>query len=624
MRVRRIVCLLVALIMMIAMSTVTADAASFKSKPTGVKAKCVSGVSVSVSCKAKKGAAGYYFYYSKSKNKGYKLGAKSTKATGTVNGLTPGKTYYFKVKAYKGKGKKSFTKMSKPAKCKTVFKAPSVTVSTQCCCKINVTITKMDGAKGYIIYRSTDSSSGFSQVAIISSTTWQDNELKGSTNYYYKVKAYNGSYYSPLSGVQSAKTQESLGDGNDDSKYGLEHCGSSAFTSDLAGRNMFFLGSSITYGYSSDGVSFVDYIAARNLNKEAFECIDKKGNRKTPEAGDGVVWKEAVSGTTMARVSGNVQTYSYRLYRYYKDTQINPDVFVCQLSLNDANKGIPIGEARKITDDDSLNSLFDNAYTVAGSIEFITAFAHSKWPGCKVVFYTISHFDGGYSGNYNKMVDLLYEEASLNDFTILDLWNDSTISAWKGNVFCLYMNDAHHPKKAGYLQWTPYFEEFLAELDLPVPQYYEVKWEDENGVLETDGHVRRGVSPSYDGDTPTKEADDNYTYEFLGWKIKGEGDGQIYNAETLKKLGVTSNMTFVAEFESIPKESSGTESPEPNIPAEPETTNNPDVQGSPAVDEPTDDGNSEDGTGQSKEDYDVGPDTVSDITGMIQSLLRAA
>ena len=89
MRVRRIVCLLVALIMMIAMSTVTADAASFKSKPTGVKAKCVSGVSVSVSCKAKKGAAGYYFYYSKEQGKNIIILEPSAEMTELIRKYLP-------------------------------------------------------------------------------------------------------------------------------------------------------------------------------------------------------------------------------------------------------------------------------------------------------------------------------------------------------------------------------------------------------------------------------------------------------------------------------------------------------------------------------------------------------
>lgn len=61
-----------------------------------------------------KGATGYYVYYSTKKSGGFKKvnvkGGKKTSAT--INNLTSGNTYYFKVKAYAKAGKKTLTSQS--------------------------------------------------------------------------------------------------------------------------------------------------------------------------------------------------------------------------------------------------------------------------------------------------------------------------------------------------------------------------------------------------------------------------------------------------------------------------------------------------------------------------------
>ena len=54
----------------------------------------------------------------------------------------------------------------------------------------------------------------------------------------------------------------------------------------------------------------------------------------------------------------------------------------------------------------------------------------------------------------------------------------------------------------------------------PDPKYYTITWvdEDRTTVLEKDESVLENTMPTYDGTTPTKEEDDEYTYEFDGWE----------------------------------------------------------------------------------------------------------
>ena len=195
----------------------------------------------------------------------------------------------------------------------------------------------------------------------------------------------------------------------------------------LAGKRIFFLGSSVTYGSAAGGVSFVDMLAEK----------------------DGIIAvKEAVPGTTL--VDNGERSYISRLKKHTEDPA--PDAFVCQLSTNDATLGLPVGT---ISDTFDIGS-FDTS-TVAGAIEYILAYVRNRW-NCPVVFYTGTRYE---SENYAELVTLLLKIREKHNIRVIDMW-DSDMNDIPNELYKRYMADGIHPTKEGYAQWwLPVFEKEL-------------------------------------------------------------------------------------------------------------------------------------------------------------------
>ena len=74
---------------------------------------------------------------------------------------------------------------------------------------------------------------------------------------------------------------------------------------------------------------------------------------------------------------------------------------------------------------------------------------------------------------------------------------------------------------------------------------YTIIWKDGSGhTLETDKNVVEGTIPTYDGATPTKSPNKQYTYEFKGWSpnVTEATKNTTYTAvftETLVKYKIT-------------------------------------------------------------------------------------
>ena len=157
------------------------------------------------------------------------------------------------------------------------------------------------------------------------------------------------------------------------------------------------------------------------------------------------VIKSAVSGTTL--VESGINSYVSRLKKLDAE---KVDLFVCQLSTNDASQKKELG---KIIESKNLND-FDTK-TIAGAIEYIICYSKEKW-NCPVIFYTNPRYD---SELYGEMVDILKEAEAKWGISVIDMWNDDNLNAALSADMNLYMADKIHPTKAGYREiWTPFME----------------------------------------------------------------------------------------------------------------------------------------------------------------------
>ena len=224
------------------------------------------------------------------------------------------------------------------------------------------------------------------------------------------------------------QSQGTFSKGNDD-KYSVENT-QVLENSPIENKTIIFLGSSVTYGATSKGESFVDY-----LEKE-----DKI-----------TAVKEAVSGTTL--VDNGDSSYVSRMKII--DKSIDADAFICQLSTNDATKRKPLGE---ISDSTDINT-FDTS-TIIGAMEYIIVYAKDTW-NCPVIFYTGTKYNSDY---YGEMVNALLKLQEKWDIGVIDLWNSEEMNAVSGGDYKLYMVNGIHPSRAGYkLWWTPQIQKYLYE-----------------------------------------------------------------------------------------------------------------------------------------------------------------
>ena len=140
---------------------------------------------------------------------------------------------------------------------------------------------------------------------------------------------------------------------------------------------------------------------------------------------------------------------------------------------------------------------------------------------------------------YNDIT--LYAKWTINTFTITWVnWNDEELYSAEFEYGVMPSFVGETPTRAKDAQYTYTFKEWSPNI-VAVKEdakytatynktlnTYKVTWKNENGdVLETDNNVSYGTMPSYNGDTPTKAKDAQYTYSFKAWSpnidiVKGD------------------------------------------------------------------------------------------------------
>ena len=149
-------------------------------------------------------------------------------------------------------------------------------------------------------------------------------------------------------------------------------------------------------------------------------------------------------------------------------------------------------------------------------------------------------------------------DSTVNEYTIT--WVDGDGKTLKTDTLAYGQTPAYSgatPTKTATAQYTYTFNNtwspaiasvteaatYTAQFDSTVNKYT-IIWKNGDTTLETDTDVPYGTTPTYDGETPTKAADAQYTYTFSGWypavsEVTGDATYTANFSTTTKKYTIT-------------------------------------------------------------------------------------
>ena len=184
---------------------------------TSVKQTSCTTSSIKLSWAKDSKVSGYQVYRATSKNGEYsKVATLSSYSKNyyTNSNLSSGKTYYYKIRAYKKVGSTTYYgNFSSVFTGSTKCSKSSITLTSPKTKTAKITWKKISGASGYKIYGATSKNGKYSLVKTVSSssTSYTNTGLTKGKAYYYKIRAYkvvnNSNIYSDYSSVKSVKVK---------------------------------------------------------------------------------------------------------------------------------------------------------------------------------------------------------------------------------------------------------------------------------------------------------------------------------------------------------------------------------------------------------------------------------
>ena len=146
--------------------------------------------SIKLSWLKDKKADGYTVYRYNKNAKKYKAIKNTKKRSYTNKGLSTGKRYAYKVRAYRVvNGKKVYGAYSAKKSAKPIPAMTKVTAKVSGS-KAVIRWNKVAGAEKYVLYKSTKKNSGYYKERITVKNKYTDYGLQKGKNYYYKARAY--------------------------------------------------------------------------------------------------------------------------------------------------------------------------------------------------------------------------------------------------------------------------------------------------------------------------------------------------------------------------------------------------------------------------------------------------